>query len=55
MLVDILPKESKSMRTRHIFSVLDCGQCSGIVHDSRMAIDSLVNYWLENQCLSNRF
>ena len=39
-------RESKSMRRRHIFSLLDCGQCSGIVRGLRMAIDFLVNDWL---------
>ena len=38
-------RESKSMRRRRIFSLLDCGQCSGIVHGSRMATDSPVNDW----------
>ena len=41
-----IPKrESKSMRRRRIFSLLDCGQCSGIVHGSRMTIDSPANEW----------
>ena len=38
-------KEYKSMRRRHIFSLLDCGQCIGIVHGSRMAIYSSDNDW----------
>ena len=42
----ILQKESKSMRRRHIFSLLVCGQCNGIVCGSRKAIDSPVKDWL---------
>ena len=45
-LAVIPQRESMNMRRRHIFSLLDCGQCNGIVHGSRMAIDSLANDWL---------
>ena len=38
-------RESTSMRRRRIFSLLDCGQCSGIVQDSYMTIDSPANDW----------
>ena len=44
-LKGIPERESKSMRGRCIFSLLDCGQCSWIVHSSRMAIDSPANDW----------
>ena len=44
-LMGIPEGESKSMRRSRIFSFLDCGQCSGIVHCSRMAIDSPANDW----------
>ena len=45
--VVVIPlRESKSMRRRHIFSLLDCRKCNGIVHGSRMAIDSMANHWL---------
>ena len=36
-------KEFNSMRRRHIFI---CGQRNGLVHGSRMAIDSPANDWL---------
>ena len=36
------------MRRRHIFRLLDCGQCNGIMHGLRMAIDSPVSDWLSN-------
>ena len=45
-LVVIPQRETKSMRGKHIFSLLDCGQYNGTVHCSRMAIDCLVNDWL---------
>ena len=46
VLAAVIPqRESKSMHRRHVFSVLDCGQCNGIVHGSCMAIDSPVNDW----------
>ena len=38
-------RESKSMRRRRVFSLLDSGQCSGIVYGSHMAIDSPANDW----------
>ena len=41
-------RESKSMCRRYILSLLHCGQCSGIVHESSMGIDSLVSDWLRN-------
>ena len=44
-LKGIPQSESKSMRRRRILSFLFCGQCSGIVHGSRMAIDSPANDW----------
>ena len=43
------------MRGRYIFSLLDCGQGSGIVHDSRKAIDPLPIIAFELQQLSNKF
>ena len=42
-LTSIPQREFKSMRRRYIFTLLGCGKCSGIVHGSRMAIDS--NGW----------
>ena len=42
-LAVIPQRESKNMRRRHSFSLLDCGQCNGIVHGLRMAIDSPAN------------
>ena len=44
-LKGIPQRESQSMRRRRIVCLLVCGQCSGIVHGSRMATDSLANDW----------
>ena len=44
-LKGIPQRESKSMRRRRIFSLLQCGQSSGTVHGSLMAIDSSANDW----------
>ena len=38
-------KEFKSTRRRYIFSLLEFEQYSGIVHGSRIAIDSPSNDW----------
>ena len=42
-LRDIPQRESKSMRRRRIFSLLDCGPLNGIASGPRMAIDSPAN------------
>ena len=39
-------RESKSMRRRRIFSLFNCGQCCGILHGSRVAVDFPVSDWL---------
>ena len=44
-LKGIPQRASESMRRRRIFSLLGCGQCSRILHGSRMAIDSPATDW----------
>ena len=44
-LKGIPQRVSTSMRRRRTFSLLDCGQCNGIVHGSRMATDSPATDW----------
>ena len=36
----------KNMRRKHVFGLLDCGQCKGILCRWRMSIDSPGNDWL---------
>ena len=47
-LAVILLRKFKSMRRKHIFSLLDCRQCNGLMHGLRMTIDSPVNDWCLN-------